>query len=187
MAETPARRVLFYGVTGSGKTTAASRFAEISGLPLHLVDELTWLPRWVEVPDEEQRRRVEAICASDEWILDTAYGRWLDVPLKRVELIVGLDYPRLVSLGRLIRRSLMRIIDKKPVCNGNFETWANLVSSDSIIRWHFSSFSRKRSRMRSWSDEPGGSVVLLFRRPRDLDRWLHDQSRTVSNEGFPKG
>ncbi len=166
------RRVLFYGVTGSGKSTAAARFAGVTGLPLHLVDELTWLPGWVEVPEDEQRRRVSEICATDEWVLDTAYGRWLDIPLNRAELIIALDYRRIVSLARLIRRSLMRIIDKKPVCNGNFETWANLLSRDSIIRWHFSSFSRKRARIRSWRDDPGALVVLVFRRPRDLERWV---------------
>lgn len=54
-------------------------------------------------------------------MLDTAYSAWLDVVLPRVELILGLDYPRWISLQRLIRRTLMRAIDKKPICNGNTE------------------------------------------------------------------
>lgn len=166
------KRVLFYGVTGSGKSTAAARFADITGLPLHLVDELTWLPGWVEVPDDEQRRRIAAICEGGEWVLDTAYTRWLDIPMGRVELIVGLDYPRWLSLARLIRRSLSRVIDRRPVCNGNVETWRNLFSPDSIVRWHFASFSRKRARMQDWAEDPDDRTILLFRWPGDLDRWL---------------
>lgn len=167
---------MFYGVTGSGKSTAALRFGETTGLPVHLVDDLTWEPGWVQVADEEQIRRISEICAGEEWVLDTAYGRWVEIPLERVELIVGLDYPRWLSLARLTRRSIARILDKNPVCNGNIETWRNLFSSDSIIRWHFSSFTRKRERMQRWHQDPESPQTLLFRRPSDLDNWLNEVS-----------
>ena len=61
-------RVLVYGVTGSGKTTLAARLANQTGLPWHSVDDLTWEPGWVEVPSDEQRRRIDAICAGQRWI-----------------------------------------------------------------------------------------------------------------------
>jgi len=69
-----ARRILVYGVTGSGKTTLAERISQATGIRWHSVDDLTWEPGWVEVPADEQRRRIEAICAGPEWILDTAYA-----------------------------------------------------------------------------------------------------------------
>ncbi|MGH4002720.1 MAG: AAA family ATPase [Pseudonocardiaceae bacterium] len=86
------RRILIYGVTGSGKTTLAKRLAEATGIEWHSVDDLTWEPGWVEVPGDEQRRRIRQICEQTEWILDTAYGKWLDVPLEHAQLIVALDY-----------------------------------------------------------------------------------------------
>ena len=46
------------------------------------------------------------ICAGEEWILDHAYGKWREIPLARAELIVALDYPRWLSLSRLIGRTL---------------------------------------------------------------------------------
>ena len=102
-----ADRVLIYGVTGSGKTAMARKVAERTALPWHSMDDLTWEPGWVAVPAVEQRRRVEAICAGERWILDSAYGKWIDVPLARVQLIVALDYPRWRSLDRLIRRTML--------------------------------------------------------------------------------
>lgn len=87
------QRILVYGVTGSGKTTLAGRLAAVAGVPWYSVDDLTWLPGWLPVPAEEQRERIRTICARDHWILDTAYGVWLDIPLARAELVVGLDYP----------------------------------------------------------------------------------------------
>ena len=116
------RRILVYGVTGSGKSTAATRIAAATGLPLHLVDELTWLPGWVPVDDDVQRERFAGIVASDEWVLDTAYAAWKDLVLQRCQLVVGLDYPRWRSLARLVRRTLIRLVDRRPICNGNVES-----------------------------------------------------------------
>lgn len=167
-----ARRVMVYGVTGAGKTTAAARISEATGIPWVSVDDLTWEPGWVAVPSEEQRRRVTEICAGDTWLLDTAYGDWLDVPMARVELVVALDYPRWLSLQRLVRRTLARVLDKKTICNGNTETLRQMLGSDSIIRWHFRSFARKRERIAVWAADPEGPRVLRFTTPRELDRWI---------------
>ena len=41
-----ARRILVYGVTGSGKTTLVRRIGLAAGLPWHSVDEIGWLPGW---------------------------------------------------------------------------------------------------------------------------------------------
>jgi hypothetical protein len=101
----------------------------------------------VEVPKDVQRERISAI-------------------------VVGLDYPRWLSLGRLLRRSVARSIDKRLICNGNTESFRLLLRRDSIISWHFNSFATKRARMRDWADSADGPDVLLFSRPRDLEAWL---------------
>jgi adenylate kinase family enzyme len=49
------RRIVVYGVTGSGKSTLAARIGQRLGVPYHSVDDLTWEPGWVQVPDEVQR------------------------------------------------------------------------------------------------------------------------------------
>ena len=165
------RRILVYGVTGSGKSTAATRLGAVTRLPVHLADELTWLPGWVPVDTETQRERFAAIAASDAWVLDTAYSSWLDLVLPRCELVVALDYPRWRSLARLLRRTAVRIVDRRPVCNGNVETLRGAVSRDSILAWHFRSFTRKRDRVEEWSRSTD-EAVLRFRRPADAERWL---------------
>lgn len=163
---------MVYGVTGSGKSTMARRLGEATGLPWHSIDDLTWEPGWIPVPDEEQRRRISEICAGPEWILDSAYGKWLDVPLARADLIIALDYPRWFSLQRLIRRTFMRLFDRHPICNGNRETLRTLFSSDTIIVWHFKSFARKRDRMRAWSTDPNAPRVVRLTSPGQAEAWL---------------
>ena len=183
----PGRRILVYGVTGSGKSTAARRIAARTRLPLTLADELTWAPGWVPVAEDEQRRRFAAVAARDRWVLDTAYGAWLDVVLPRVDLVVGLDYPRWFSLQRLFRRSVMRAIDKKPICNGNTESFRAMLGRDSIIGWHFRSFGRKRGRMRAWAAAAEGPGVLLFRRSRDLEVWIDTLGDRSANGSIAPG
>lgn len=170
-----AERVLVYGVTGSGKTSLAERISIATGIPWHSVDELTWEPGWIEVPKDEQRRRIDEICSGDRWVLDTAYGGWIEIPLARVQLIVALDFPRWLSLFRLVRRSIARAIDGRPICNGNRESFHHLFSTDSIIVWHFKSFGHKRQRLREWEAEPAGPKVVRLTSPRQVERWLATQ------------
>lgn len=166
-------RVLFYGVTGSGKSSAACAYADRTGLPeFSADDDIGWLPGWRQPDTAEQRELAARIAGQDQWVLDSAYGVWRDLVIPRAELIVGLDYPRWLSLLRLVRRSLRRVIGREEVCNGNRETFGRLLASDSIIGWHFRSFTRKRRVMRELESSPGTAEVLIFRRPRELEAWL---------------
>ncbi len=178
-------RILVYGVTGSGKTTLAKQIAERTGLPWIEADQLTWEPNWTAVEDTEQRRRFAAICRQDQWILDTAYGTWVDLPLARAQLIVGLDYPRWRSLGRLLKRTVGRALDHREICNGNTETWRSMFGRDSIIAWHFTSFAGKRKRMRSWAGDPAAPNTVLLRSPRQTAAWLATLSAGARPQAGP--
>lgn len=168
--ETP-QRVAFFGVTGSGKSTAAERYAAAAGLPLTSVDsDIGWLPGWVERDHAEQARMIEEIAAREAWVLDSFYGKWSDLLIPRAEAIVALDYPRWLSLARLVRRTVRRLMLRQQVCNGNTETFRRVIARNSIIRWHFTSFANKRTRIREYQD--AGLPVLRFTKPRELERWL---------------
>lgn len=167
------QRIMVYGVTGSGKSSLAARISEATGIPWTSVDdEIGWLPGWVSRPQDEQRDLITDVVARDEWILDSAYGAWLELPMSRVELIVGLDYSRWLSLARLVRRTARRVLSRDKVCNGNVEGLREVFSRDSIIVWHFRSFHRKRTRIRGWAADPDGPTVVHLRSPRATERWL---------------
>ncbi len=165
-----ARRVLLHGVTGSGKSTAALALGKELGLPVHLTDEeFGWLPNWVQRPADDMRRLAGAAASEPEWVFDTAYGAFRDLVEPHADVIVGLDYPRWLSLARLMRRTLSRIVTRQEMCNGNTENWRAIFSSESIILWHFKCFAKKRAAMRAWAARPDGAPVLLLRHPRELD------------------
>src|SRR5665647_3359257 len=183
----PGRRILVYGVTGSGKSTAAQRIAARTRLPLTLADELTWTPGWFPVAEDEQRWCFAAVAAQDRWVLDTAYGAWLDVVLPRVDLVVGLDYPRWFSLQRVFRRSVMRAIDKKPICNGNTESFRGMVGRDSLIGWHWRSCGSPGQETLRYGSKPSVIARRRERRHRGsttvrrpVSGWSLDGQRTLS-------
>ena len=159
----------------------AARLADATKMEWHSVDDLTWEPGWVEVPGDEQRRRIQQICERPEWILDTAYGRWLDVPLRYAQLIVALDYPRWFSLQRLVRRTVTRLFDRRLICNGNRESLRELFSRHSLIVWHFRSFNRKRQRIRRWCDDPAAPRILRFTLSRQTEEWLNGLGKPALN------
>ncbi|MFK0074742.1 P-loop NTPase family protein [Arthrobacter woluwensis] len=179
------RRILIYGVTGTGKSTAAARLSRITGIPWHSADdEIGWLPAseapWTNRTDEDMKAIAEDIVARDEWILDSAYRQFRDAALARVELVIGLDYSQVFSFGRLVRRTFLRVKDRTPACNGNTETLRQTFSTDSILLWHFRSFPGKRERIRAWADDPSAPPVLIFRKADELDRWLDAQAALIS-------
>lgn len=174
-----ARRIVIYGVTGSGKTTFARALSQHTGIPFHEVDAIAWEPGWVEVPLDEQRRRIDEICAGEAWILDSMYGKWIDGPLGRVQMIVALDYPFWFCFWRLLRRTIHRASTGTLVCNGNKETWRKALSRDSILLWQLRSFQNKRRRIRAWAANPEGRDVFVFRTAKQADAWLQAQ-KTVA-------
>lgn len=172
-------RYLIYGVAGAGKTTLARELTSRTGIPWHDVDALVWQPGWVQVPIPEQRRVLERICATDAWILDYAHELWIDVPLAHGDVLVALDYPRWLSLWRVVRRGVARAVDQQPICGGNVETWRQLLSRRSIVFWHFKTFGRTRARIRGWAAKSPGPVVIRLTSPRQTRRWLATLERAA--------
>ena len=95
-----ARRVLFHGVTGAGKSTAAVRLGAVLGLPVTLVDEeFGWLPGWVPRPEAEQTALADSVTAGEAWVLDSAYGFYRPMVMKRTDVVIALDYSRARTLS----------------------------------------------------------------------------------------
>jgi adenylate kinase family enzyme len=64
------KRVAVFGNTGGGKSTLGRRLAELTSLPLYVVDMMQFRPGGAKVPDGEFLQAHADLLRRDEWIID---------------------------------------------------------------------------------------------------------------------
>lgn len=100
------QRILVVGPPGSGKSTLARILGERLGLRVVHLDTLHWAPGWIEQPRAVFRARVAAAVAQDRWVMDGNYTHTADLRLPRADTVIVLDFPKYVTIPRVIRRWL---------------------------------------------------------------------------------
>ncbi len=92
----------------------------------------------------------------------------------RADTVVWLDYPLPLTFAHLLRRTLGRIVSRKPLWGGNQETWTRTLSRDSILLWCLTSHSRKKRQFPAQLARPEYRHlrVLRFQSPRQANAWL---------------
>lgn len=170
-----ARRVAVLGVSGAGKSTAARLLAEaLGGTAIDADNDVRWADAaergpWSIHTLEEQRERARALTAGERWVIAAVPDAVDDVVVPLLDLVVSLDYPPALTLGRLLRRTARRIVTHEPVCNGNHETLAEALGPDSIIRWWAQTVREKHVSALACEAAADGVPVLRLTDSRQLD------------------
>ena len=100
------RRVMIIGQPGSGKSSFARALGHATGLPVHHMDRIHWLPGWRPRPREEKLRLVRAVEAGEAWILEGGLSATYDERAARADTIVHLHAP----VGRRLWRVTHRLV-----------------------------------------------------------------------------
>ena len=103
-ARFPYRRVAIIGCPGGGKSTLSRKLRDLTGLPLHHLDAIFWLPDGTSIPKEEFNQLQKAILETDEWIIDGNYSRTVDVRMEACDTVFLFDLPEEVCLEGAISR-----------------------------------------------------------------------------------
>lgn len=167
---------MVFGLGGSGKSTLARQLGAKLKLYYFGTDDLYWNPGWVGTPTEEFRRKIEEATLGDRWVTEGNYSQVRDIYLSRADTVIWLDYSFPLTYYRLLRRTLSRILDRQPICNGNYETWRGAFwSKDSIllyvlkVRWRM--WRNKTDYTERWRNY-SHLQVLRFRAPKQTQQWL---------------
>ena len=99
-------RIVVIGCSGSGKSTLTRELAARTGIPAHHLDQLYWQPEWKTPTDLSTfRRGVDAVVASERWILDGGFfGSAGSARFECADVVVLLDLPMTQCLFRAIKR-----------------------------------------------------------------------------------
>ncbi|MGB0935412.1 MAG: adenylate kinase [Alphaproteobacteria bacterium] len=143
------------GVSASGKSTLAKHLADILGLTHIELDSLHFLPGWIERPDEDMKKDVLELTERGNWVVCGNYAFLREYHLDNADKIIWLNYPFYKVFWRCICRTLRRIINKEPCCNGNIETIRmQFFSKYSIFWWVIRTFWRRRKTYTQLSQDP---------------------------------
>jgi adenylate kinase family enzyme len=167
------------GASGAGKSTMALALSERLSLPYTELDSLYHGPSWT--PRETFVADVTEITAADAWVSEWQYRSVRPLLLERAELIVCLDYSRVLVMSRVLRRTVRRRLRREELWNGNREPALHtfFTDPDHIVRWSWSTFGRNRRTLRELDHTPPvGLQVVRLRSPRAARRWLDSLSPT---------
>jgi len=170
--ETRPRRIVIAGISGAGKTSLAAALSRRLGIPHIEMDALYHGPGWTRRAEFEAD--VERFTASDTWVCDAQY-HWIvgDVLAGRADTFVWLDLPRHTVMHRVIRRSLVRVLLRRPLWHDNTETLrALLFSPRHPVHWAWSQHTARRAETAAYFARHARVTVVRLRTARQARRWL---------------
>ena len=175
------KRVIVLGAPGSGKTTLAKKIAEIKGLQHIEIDSIFWGENWAEPDLDEFRTRFSKLLNEHNkgWVICGNYKNATgELHWEEADTIILLDIPLVLSMLRIIRRSLKRIITKEKLWGKNTETWRGaLLSKHSLLS--MVPKSRKKAQRRFLEAEKlskhMNKTFMRFRTNRAAEEWIQQR------------
>ena len=127
-------RVAVFGNAGGGKSTLARQLAEITGLPLHIIDMLQFRQHGAAVPHDEYVASHRALLEQETWIIDgygdtvTAWERF-----SRADTLVYVDFPLPVHYWRVTKRLIQGLFADPEGWPEDSPLWSSTLSSYRVI------------------------------------------------------
>lgn len=177
-------RIVIIGNSATGKTTLAREITARLQCPHIERDALQWGAGWTAVSDDVFRARVAEAVEGDRWVADGNFSRVREVVWGRADTLLWLDYPLVLILWRLTRRSWARIRTQKVMWNGNRETWGHLLGRNGVFAWTLKAHSRHHLEYPALLELPQYQhlTVVRLRTPGATQKWINTLLQTSPNE-----
>lgn len=139
----------------SGKTTLGRELAEKLNLSFLDLDDISWLPHWVQRPKHEfQAELQQFVEEQEEWVISGNYStETRHITWQNATHIIWLDYQLRTVVWSYFKRTSHRIITKTPVCNGNYESLYNtFFAEEPLLPWILRQHKRYGVKFRRWME-----------------------------------
>ena len=127
-------RVAVFGNAGGGKSALAQRLAELTGLPLYVVDIMQFRPGGAKVPHDEFLQAHADILRRDEWIID-GFGN-MAIAWERfaaADTLIHVDLPLFIHFRWITKRLIKGLFADPPGWPENSPLWSSSVQSYRVL------------------------------------------------------
>jgi adenylate kinase family enzyme len=128
------KRVAVFGNAGGGKSTLARNLAELTGLPLYVVDMMQFGAGGATVPHDEFLQAHADLLRRDEWIIDgfgNAAIAW--ERFAAADTLVYVDLPILTHYGWVTKRFIKGLFANPKGWPDNSPLWSSTLSGYRVI------------------------------------------------------
>lgn len=108
------QRVMIVGGSGSGKSTLARALGTRTGLPVHHMDHIHWMPNWQMRPRDLRRDMALEVERGDAWIFEGGFSTTYAHRLSRADTLIWLDLPVTLRLWRVTHRLIRYWGQRRP-------------------------------------------------------------------------
>jgi adenylate kinase family enzyme len=128
------KRVAVFGNAGGGKSTLARRLAELTELPLYIVDMMQFRPGGVKVPQHEFLQAHADLLRRDEWIIDgfgsvaLAWERFA-----AADTLIYVDLPLFTHHRWVTKRLIKGLFAEPPGWPDNSPLWSSSIQSYRVL------------------------------------------------------
>jgi adenylate kinase family enzyme len=186
MSDAPlGRRIVVYGVAGSGKTSLARHLGATLGIGVIELDAIRHADGWDSVAwpafRDQIERRLDA--HPEGWVCDGNYSLARDISLPRADTAVWLHLPLRVTFWRLLKRTVERARTGERLYEGSpaRESWlTSFLSPKSILVWSLTHHRRQAQHLRrDLATIPHHAVLYELRSAATVAAFLRDVDAAV--------
>ena len=128
------KRVAVFGNAGGGKSTLARQLAEITRLPLYVLDKLQFREGGAAVPHDEYLQLHRDLLAHETWVID-GYGDDTTIweRLSAADTLVHVDLPLPLHYWRVTKRLIRDLLADPEGWPKDSPLWSSTISSYKTI------------------------------------------------------
>ena len=164
-------KITIIGYSGSGKSTLAQTIGQRKHIPVLHLDQVHWLPGWVERKEiEEERIVTEFLDLNSSWVIDGNYsGICYERRLSEADHIIFMNFNRFQCLFRAwkrFRKNAGKTRDSMaPGCPERFDAeFVKWILHDGRSKKHKANYNRIA---KEYSDK-----VILIKNQRQLTAYI---------------
>lgn len=160
---------MIIGCSGAGKTTLSHRLHELFGIELIHLDQYYWKPNWNETPKHDWEKIIHELYLKSSWIMDGNYGGTINVRFENADTIIFLDYPTLICLWRVIRRTFRYWKKERPDIKNGCKERFDIPFLHYVLMYNS---TRRKSILEKLTHFQSSKKVIILRNDKEVDLFL---------------